>query len=256
MTKQIKTVVLSTITVLLLSGCAGSSYTKVGTTITGDKLVLTKKDVHARTRMSETIFLEPVAPEDQIIYFRFRNTSDEELNVITKLKIAFEKKGFTVTRNPKKANFIVQANLLKIGKMDLNEQKNYLGSGFGGGLALGGVTALTGGSGRSVGKMAVAGALLGIAHEAMSVKDVYYAMITDVEIRQRPLEGETVTQTGKFQADMGRNGSTRQTSKNTNVKWKKYRTRIISSAYAAGLDFEQAQPFLEDGMIRTLGGTM
>jgi len=141
----LKTIGISALSIGLaisMSGCAGSSFSKVGTSITGEKVELTKKDVHAKTKMSETIFLEPVAPEDQIIYFRFRNTSDEELTIVNRLKAAFEKKGFQITRDPKKANFIVQANLLKIGVIDESEQKSYLGSGFGGAAVAGGAVLL------------------------------------------------------------------------------------------------------------------
>ncbi len=239
-----------------MSGCAGSSFSKVGTNISGEKIQITKNDVHVKTKMSETIFLEPVAPEEQIIYFKFRNTSDEELNVVNKLKAAFEKNGFSVTRNPKKANFLIQANLLKVGKMDLNEQKNYLGAGFGAGAALGTAALLTGRGYKNSGKVAVVGAVVGMLWEAAKVKDVHYAMVTDVEIRQRPLDGETVSQSDNLKGKMGASGHSTQIATNNNVQWKKYRTRIVSSAYAPGLDFSQAQPFLENGMAKALAGTM
>ncbi len=254
--KQVAIPALSIAIAVSISGCAGSSFSKVGTNLNGDKVVITKKDIHAKTKMSETIFLEPVAPEEQIIYFRFRNTSEEELNVMSKLKAAFESKGFKVTTNPKKANFLVQANLLKVGAMDLNEQKNYLGAGFGTGAALAGATMLTGGGYGRSGKAALAGAVIGMLWEAAKVKDVHYAMVTDVEIRQRPLDGETVTQADTLKGKMGASGNSTQTATNNNVKWKKYRTRIVSSAYAPGLDFSQAQPFLEKGMVKALAGTM
>lgn len=242
--------------VMLLTGCAGTSFTKVGTTMSGEKVAITKKDVHAKTKMSETIFLEPVSPEDQIVYFRFRNTSDENLDVTRKLKEEFENIGFMVTRNPKEANFMVQANLLKVGEMDQNEQKNYLGAGFGGAGLAAGATLLTGGGYSRSGKAAVAGALVGLAIESLKVKDVHYAMVTDVEIRQRPLSGEKVTQTDDLNAKMGASGNSQQVATNNNVQWKKYRTRIVSSAYAPGLEFEQARPFLEDGLVKSLKGTM
>jgi len=249
-------VVSVSLAALLLSGCAGPSFTKVGTTATGEKVAITKKDVHAKTKMSETIFLEPVAPEDQIIYFRFRNTSDEQLDIAAKLKREFESIGFVVTRNPKKANFMVQANLLKVGQMDENEQKSYLGMGFGVGAAAAGATILTGGSGRSAGVAGLVGLAAGLAIEAARVKDVHYALVTDVEIRQRPMEGEVVTQSDNQSGQMGRGSVSRQSSSVKGVQWKKYRTRIVSSAYAPGLDFEQAQPFLEDGLVKALSGTM
>jgi hypothetical protein len=240
----------------LLSGCAGTSFTKVGTTASGEKVEITKKDVHAKTKMSNTIFLEPVAPEQQIIYFRFRNTSDEDLEVAQKLKAKFEQKGFIVTRNPKKANFMVQANLLKVGEMDENEQKNYLGMGFGAAALGGAATLATGGGYHRAGGAALAGALIGLAIEAAKVDDVHYAMVTDVEIRQRPLEGENVKQIDALAGQMGQSGLSLQAATNNNVQWKKYRTRIVSSAYAPGLDFSQARPFLEDGLVKALAGTM
>lgn len=248
--------VLSVGAVMLMTGCAGSSFSKVGTTITGEQVLITKSDVHAKTKMSETIFLEPVAPEEQIIYFKFRNTSDEDLDVIQRLRFEFEKIGFIVTNNPREANFMVQANLLKIGVMDEDEQRNYLGSGFGGAAIVGGSALVLGHSGSSSGKAALAGAALGMLYEAAKVKDIHYAMVTDVEIRQRPLDGEYVTQDDDLRGKMGASGSSTQTATNSNVQWKKYRTRIVSSAYAPGLEFEQARPFLEKGLVKALSGTM
>lgn len=241
---------------LLFTGCAAPSFQKVGTSITGEKVSISKKDVHAKTKMSETIFLEPVAPEKQIIYFKFRNTSDEQLDVAKKLKREFENKGFIITRNPKEANFMVQANLLKVGEMDENEQKNYLGAGFGVGALAAGAAALTGGGGDGAGKAGLIGAVVGLAIEAARVRDVHYALVTDVEIRQRPLDGEVVTQGDIQSGKMGKGSITTQSSVTKGVKWKKYRTRIVSSAYAPGLDFGQARPFLEDGLVRALSGTM
>ena len=255
--KKIGVPVLTIGAIMSLTGCAGTSFTKVGTTMSGEKIAITKKDVHAKTKMSETVFLEPVAPEDQIIFFRFRNTSDETLNVTQKLKAEFEKRGFIVTRNPKEANFMVQANLLKVGEMDLNEQKKLFRCRIWCRCSCSRYYIINrvGGYNRS-GKAALVGALVGLAIEAAKVKDVHFAMVTDVEIRQRPLDGEKVIQADGMAGQMGKAGVSMQLATNENVKWKKYRTRIVSSAYAPGLDFSQAQPFLEDGLVKALSGTM
>jgi len=250
---------------MLMSGCAGASFSKVGEDFSGNKVAVSKKDVHAKTKMSETIFLEPVSPERQVIYFRFRNTSDEDLNVERKIKAKFERMGFRVTRNPDEATFLVQANLLKVGQIDKAEQKQLLGQGFkagaGLGAGIGGVSALLGtGSYRDAGTAgligAAGGALLGMAYDSMKVEDIHYALVTDVEIRQRPLEGETGVQNDGMNNKQGATGHSTQKFVNNNVKWKIYRTRIVSSAYGAGLDFSVAQPFLENGMVRAIAGTM
>jgi len=242
--------------IIIFSGCSNRSYSKVGTTFTGEEKVVTKKDVHAKTTMSDSIFLEPVSPEDQIVYFRFRNTSDIDMDIYHRLKMEFEKIGFVVTKDPKKANFMVLANLLKAGQLDENEQKSYLLAGFGGGALAAGATALTGGDGHNAGKAAAIGALVGLALEAASVKNVYYAFITDLEIRQRPLKNEKVEQLDIQAGTMGQSALSVQASKTDSVNWKKYRTRIISSAYAPGLEFYQARPFLEKGLIKALVNTM
>ena len=253
--KKLSIATVSFGTLLMLSGCATPTFTKVGTTATGEKVAISKQDIHAKTKMSETIFLEPVAPEEQIIYFRFRNTSDENLYVTEKLRREFERRGFEVTTNPRRANFMIQANLLKVGQMDENEQKNYLGAGFGVGAAAAGATLLTGG-GHRAGAAGLIGIAVGLAIEAARVKDVHYGLVTDVEIRQRPMAGEVVTQNDNQSGQMGRGSVSNQSSTVNGVQWKKYRTRIVSSAYAPGLDFEQAQPFLEDGLVKALSGTM
>lgn len=243
-------------TLIFLTACATPSFTKVGTSVTGEKIVINKKDIHAQTKMSESIFLEPVEAKEQIIYFKIRSTSDENLNIAEKLKIELEKKGFIVTQNPYKANFMIQANLLKVGEIDENEQRNYLGAGFGVGAAAAGVTILTGGGGKQAGKAGLIGVAVGLAVEAATVKDVHYALVTDVEIRQRPIQGEIINQTDKQVSDTTSTSVSTQNSNLKGVQWKKYRTRIVSSAYAPGLEFKQAQSFLEDGLIKALSGTM
>lgn len=244
---------------LLMTGC-GASFSKVGEDISGNKVAVTKKDVHAKTKMSDSVFLEPVAPKDQIIYFKFRSTADEELNVDSKIRAKFEQMGFKVTRNPKEANFMVQANFLKVGEMDEAEQKGYLNQGYTsaaiGAATLGGISMLGNGSHR--GSMAAAGVglLAGLAYNALKVEDIHFALVTDVEIRQRLAEGETGVQHDTAANKQGMSASNNQSFTNKNVQWKTYRTRIVSSAYGPGLEFPVAQPFLEDGMVKAIAGTM
>jgi hypothetical protein len=242
-----------------MTGC-GASFSKVGEDISGNKVEVTKDDVHASTKMSDSVFLEPAAPEDQIIYFRFRSTADEELDVENKIKAKFQQMGFRVTNNPKEAKFMVQANFLKVGQMDEAEQKNYLGQGYAsaavGAATLGGISMLGNGSHR--GSMAAAGVglLAGLAYNALKVEDVHFALVTDVEIRQRLAKGESGVQNDTAANKQGMSGTSNQSFTNKNVQWKTYRTRVVSSAYGPGLEFNVARPFLEDGMVKAIAGTM
>lgn len=255
----LRSLALAISAVIIMTGC-GASFSKVGEDMSGNKVAVSKKDVHAKTKMSETVFLEPVAPEEQIVYFKFRSTADEELDVESKIKAKFEQMGFKVTRNPKEAKFMVQANFLKVGEMDEAEQKSYLTQGYTsaaiGAATLGGISMLGNGSHR--GSMAAAGVglLAGLAYNALKVEDVHFALVTDVEIRQRLAKGETGVQNDIAANKQGSSGVNNQSFTNTNVQWKTYRTRVVSSAYGPGLEFTVAKPFLEDGMVKAIAGTM
>jgi hypothetical protein len=48
--------------------------------------------------------------------------------------------------------------------------------------------------------------------------------------------------------------SVTQSSGNKVIDWKTYHTRIVSTANQANLEFEEALPALENGLIRLLAG--
>ncbi|MFA7500432.1 MAG: complement resistance protein TraT [Sulfurimonas sp.] len=216
-----------------------------------------KKDLDVQTKMSETIFLEPVSPDDKIIYLDIRNTSDKEINIQSSVETAFTSRGYKVTKNPKEATYMLQGNILKVGKSDLRESQSFLGSGFGAGVsgaAVGaGAAYALGGSNRTTTGIALAGAALGFIGDAL-VKDVVFVMVTDLQIRERPLEGEVVTQTQEANLAQGSSTTTKQDIKGGKVEWKTYRTRIVSTANKMNLEFAEAQPVLESALARSMSG--
>jgi len=221
-----------------------------------------KRNLDVQTKMSETVFLEPTAPEDKIVYFDFRNTSDKDMDVKPQIKAAFIRRGYKITQNPKEARYMLQGNILKVGKSDLRESRSLLGSGFGGtGLAAGlaggalsgGAAYAMGGNNRTTTGVALAGAALGFIGDAL-VKDVVYVMVTDLQIRERPLEGEVITQTQQAKLAQGSSTTTSQDIKGGKVKWKTYRTRIVSTANKMNLDFAEARPVLEVALSKSISG--
>jgi outer membrane lipoprotein SlyB len=221
------------------------------------KTVVKKRNLDVQTKMSETIFLEPVAPEQKIVYFDFRNTSDKQIDVKDQIASTFIQKGYKITQNPKEATYMLQGNILKVGKSDLRESQSFLNAGFGsamGGAAVGAAATYSmNGSGRSMAAVGLAGAALGFLGDAL-VEDTMYVMVTDLQIRERPLEGEVITQTQ--QADLKQGSSTRvkQDIKGGKVEWKTYRTRIVSTANKMNLDFEEAKPVLSSALARSVAG--
>ena len=236
--------------VFLITACAAT------------RTLIEKRKLTVETKMSETIFLEPVAPEERVVYVDIKNTTDKELPGIEYgIKGRIASNGFSVTEDPAEATFILQANILKVGKSDLEEANAMLGTGYEGvieGAVIGGVIGgAIGGDVDEINKGTVAGAVAGgtagFLFDAL-VTDDLFTMVTDVQIRERAREGEIVYQMEDTDAQQGTATKTKQTSHVDDVKWKIYRTRIISVANKANLDFEEAKPHLQAGLERSIGG--
>ena len=208
---------------------------------------LEKADLDVQTKASASIFLEPVSPAKRIIFVSVRNTSDKDLNIKSRIVDRLSNSGYRITDDPNAAQFMLQANVLKVGKDNLESADSYLDAGFSGAVLGSAVSSRSDNT-----KGIVIGALVGIVADAM-VDDTLFTMVTDLQVRERPRENESVTQQ---QSENNTQGSTTvtQSSGNTSVDWKTYHTRIVSTANQANLDFEDALPALENGLIRSIAG--
>ncbi len=205
------------------------------------------------TKMSETVFLDPVSNNQKTIYVSVKNTSDQKINFTKPLAEALQSNGYKVVSNPGAAHYLIQANVLKIGKMSKKASDAAIGSGFGStlagigtGVAIGGLTnnsnaMLAGG---------LAGGLASVAADAL-IKDVNYAMITDIQISER--SHHKIKQ--RTQASL-QNGSSTNTiqdySEESNLK--RYRTRLVSNADKVNLNFADARSILEREAAHSIAG--
>ncbi|MFY9143113.1 complement resistance protein TraT [Sulfuricurvum sp.] len=212
-----------------------------------------KRNLDVQTRMSETIFLEPAEPNRKIIFVDVRNTSDKEMNVKENIIASLQSRGYTVTQSPQQANYMLQVNVLQVGKTDLRGSQSALDGGFGGAVVGAGVGYASHNSNSNAAIGGLIGAAVGVVADAM-VDDTYYSMITDVQIRERPLAGEVVKQTQAATLKQGSSTTVAQSIQGGNIEWKTYRTRVVSTANKVNLDFAEAQPVLEDALGRSLSG--
>ena len=108
---------------LALSGCSATHT------------AISKRNLDVQTKMSDTIFLDPVADDKRTVYVQVRNTSDKQgLSLEPFIVEAVQSKGYRVVRDPEQANFLLQANVLQAGETDLRAQNEAFGGGFGGAL--------------------------------------------------------------------------------------------------------------------------
>jgi hypothetical protein len=232
--------------------CAGAIA--LLTSCAATQTALEHHTLESNSKLSRTIFLDPVAPSQKTIFIAVKNTSGETLDIKNPLAQALTANGYRVINNPNQAHYMIQANIKMIGKMSRSASKNSLGGGYGSALAGAGTGAALGAFGNSKTMLAggIAGGIVGIAADSL-VKKVNYTVITDVQISERVGKGVTVKEHFNSALDNGTSSTTYQTS-NKNSNYQHYRTRVISNANKMNLSFAQARPVLEQELVKTLAG--
>jgi len=230
-------------TVAVLTGCAAT------------QTALEHGSLQVSTKQSETIFLDPVSNAQKTVYVSVKNTSDEEIDIAPQLKTTLSSRGYKMVNNPNSAHYLLQANVLKVGKMSVAASQSALGGGYGSAIA-GAVAGTAAGSftQSSTGMIAggLAGGVIGLAADSL-VKAVNYTMITDVQISERVGKGVKVNE--QFQSHL-KNGSSTITSQasSRDSQYQRYRTRVVSNADKVNLKFSDARVSLEQGLVKVISG--
>ncbi len=196
------------------------------------QVALTKKDLDVQTKMSQTIFMDLVNQKNRRVFIDVRDTSGKGLSLASTISNAIAGRGYEIVSSPKSAGYILQINVLSCEKADPSAIEKTLGYGYGGTIGTGIVTgALIGSATRSGYGMATGAAVGGLAAGAAElvtgslVKDVTYALITDVQLTESLNRGKNV-----------------------------HRTRMASTANKVNLKFEEARYPLESAMASSLAG--
>jgi len=229
-----------------------ASVTASGCATTGE--AISSRKLETSVKMSETIFLEPVEPAQQIVWIKIRNSSDRQdldataIEGIVRSKI--EQRGYRVTRSPSEATYRLQANVLFADheKKNLTEDAMMIG-GFGGLLAgreIGGgrsAKMATGLGGAVVGS--VVGGLIG-----SMVQIDKWMLVVDVQISEKVAGGVKTSSAGSTKA-----GKVRKTQSATGKSnFINYQTRIVGTAKQTNMDWNNAQPILLSGFANSLAG--
>jgi hypothetical protein len=230
---------------LALCGCAATST------------AISKRNLDVQTKMSDTIFLDPRPAAERTVFIELRNTSDKpDLDIEPEVRAALESRGHRVVSNPAAARYLLQANVLQVGRTSEGAADSFFAGGFGSSL-LG--AAVGAGAGRAIKKdtaIIAAGAVIGATAAAAAdafIQDVTYSIITDIQISERVTEGVVITES--MHADLADGSSARRTLSSVQTsQWKRWRTRVMSKANQVNLDFDDAAPALVDGLTRSIAG--
>jgi hypothetical protein len=230
---------------LAVSGCAATT-TAIG-----------KRTLDVQTKMTDSIFLEPVTAPDRTVLVEVRNSSDRpQLDIAPAVRTALAERGYELVDDPQDAHFILQANVLQVGRTSKAAAEGAFAKGFGSALVGGAAGAGLGRVASDQTEVMIAGAVAGAAASAVAdsfVRDVTYSIITDVQISERAGEGVLVTE--RMTQDLAQGSGGRRLLATTEVHdWKRYQTRVLSSANRVNLDFEDAAPQLVDGLTLAIAG--
>ena len=211
--------------------------------------IISKRNLDVQTKMSDTIWLEPAAANQKTVFVKVSNTSGKNLNIEQKIISVLSAKGYRIVNDPAEAKYWLQANILKVDKVNLNNENGFsdavLGAGIGGVLG----AQRSGGAYTALG-WGLAGAAIGTIADAL-VSDTAYAMVTDILISEKT--GKSVQSSTRKAVKQGNSGTmTSSTSSSSNME--KYSTKVLSTANQVNLNFDSAIPILEDELGKVISG--
>ncbi len=245
-----KKLAIIAVAVSMLSGCAAT------------QVAISKRTLDVQTKMTDTIFLDPVEPSERTVLVQVRNTSDKpDFDIAQDVKAAIAAKGYRVVEDPKKAHYILQANILQVGKTSPTAAESMFSGGFGASInaattsALGG--AMLAGALGTNGRDAMGAAMvfgIGETIAGAMVKDVYFSAITDLQVQERIEAGSQPADfKSKHTLKQGNSGSSEVNyAKKSDMQM--YQTRIMSMANKVNLEFTEAAPELRQGLVRSISG--
>lgn len=225
-----------------LSGCAAT------------EMAIQHHNLSVQTKMSNTIFLNPVPPSLETVYVQFRNTSDQSLDIpalTQQLDSSLETQGYRIVPYSQ-AHYLLQVNVLSIGKTTQSAADAALGAGYGGALAGALAGGVIGQSFEGAGVGGLAGGAIGFIADSL-VHTNYYDMVTDVQVGVRSKHSVSTASSANLQQ-----GTSTTTHQDTFQEghWLYYRTRIVSTANQTDLSFKDAKPALEGQLVHSLSGIL
>ena len=105
---------------LLLAGCSATTT------------AITKRNLDVQTKMTETIFLDPVPAAERTVFVQVRNTTDKpDFDIEPAVRAAVESRGYRVVDDPTEAHYLLQANVLQAGRNSESGADSIFAGGFG-----------------------------------------------------------------------------------------------------------------------------
>jgi hypothetical protein len=208
---------------------------------------ITKRELRVDTRVSQTIFIEPLPESQKIVYvdanFVGNNASAFQHQLMARLR----SKGYKVTHDVRLANYIIKSNAVRYGRFEHpGEENRILMRGFGGAVT----GAIVGSLITDDAKGAVVGGLVGSIVN-MSVENRHYILVSDLQISQR-ISGSMVYKWSTIQQRKKQLKKHFRLHSDGAHVWARYRTRVVSTASRFNLAIPVADRALNQALVNTI----
>ena len=240
--------------VLLMSGCATS-------------------ELQTSARMTQSVFINPVAKEKRTIFVSTKNTSGAPINLENRMIQALYARGYTIVDNPDNATYVLMTNILFCNKKSEN---NVATGALMGGAA--GAIANSGSNGKSMALAGLGGAVVG-GLVGKATEDTIFQMQVDIVIREKA-KGKVNASTGTVGGQAGihdgqKSGTLNSfggpirdadasgkmysntyssSSQSYESDYIEHRTMMFAEATKMNLTLSEATPILEDKIAQQVAG--
>lgn len=222
--------------VVVMAGCAAVSTS------------VAKRNLDVQTKISTSIFVEPVKRGSRTVYVDIRSGVMEfDRNAfIRAMREAFANNpnGYTLIDDPDAAQYRLAVFVSTLEKASPTAAEIALKQGYRGDVTAGAQAGMVVGAEKGhTGTSMVGGGLVGALGTSAAnafVQDVTYMLVTDVQIKEKTANGVIVRKDTKISAKVSDAGTSTQTASEASNRME-YRTRIVTSANKVNLDLNEAQ---------------
>lgn len=229
-------------------------------------------ELQTKTKMTRSIFLDPVAKSQRTVFVSIKNTSENDIDLEDDVIAGLKKKGYQVVDDPDKAKYILMANILFAD--NLKEANSARAAGTAG--AIGATAGTMSGGGRD-------GLVTGLAAAAVGglvgklTEDEIYRMVVDVVVRQKTKQSVETSESSamgqaqisdkkragfmnSFAGPIRSNDSAgelhdniqEQKTQHYAANYIEKKTKIFAEALKMNLKLEEALPILEKKMSKQI----
>ncbi|QDF27815.1 complement resistance protein TraT [Halarcobacter anaerophilus] len=232
-------------------------------------------ELQTNAKMTQSIFVNPVAKNKRIIFVSSRNTSGKNINLESSILSQLKAKGYKIVDDPEQATYILMLNVLYC---DKKQESNAAGGALAAGAAGAGVAGYNTRSAGSTIGVGLGTALIG-GLISKALEDTIYQMQVDILIREKA-KGKVYTSTGNLSGQANVNDSTKAgflngfggSVRNTNAtgqlnsnmanssaqhyetNYIEHRTMLFAEATKMDLTLEEATPILEKQISSQITG--